>query len=346
MGKYNWDNLKQTLQKGVDSKKEDFNDPREWKLQRDEDDNGTAIIRLLPGKGGDTPPVVRIFEHSVRIFNKQTNKYRYYIEPSPASIGLDCPVSEIYYELGDVGTEEAKKMQSTFSRSVKFISNILVVNDPANPENNGKIFYWKYGVKLFEKFQAALEPTEQQLKIGKKPIQLFDPEEGANIILEVKKAGGFINYDDTSIETVTSRAFETDEEMDEAVLEKCHDLTEFISEDYYKPYAELKKKIAWTLEKSPEEAYLISIGSKIISEPYSKRPRGQEATSESSSETAPVSTGGYTPKTRKVSEAEPAQVESTKEESKESAPAPKETVSKPTTSAADDDEILKMIDDL
>ncbi|MCK5536172.1 MAG: hypothetical protein KAI79_05050, partial [Bacteroidales bacterium] len=113
--KYDWNSMKDTLQEGLENKKTDWNDPREWKLQRDDNDNGTAIIRLLPGKGGDTPPIVRIFEHSARIFNKSTNKYRYYIEPSPSTIKGQCPISELWYELGNYGTDEAKELQKSLS---------------------------------------------------------------------------------------------------------------------------------------------------------------------------------------------------------------------------------------
>jgi hypothetical protein len=353
MGKYNWDSLKKNLQQGVGEQKSDFTDPREWKLQRDENDNGTAIIRLLPGKGGTTPSIVRIYEHSFRFFNKATNKYRWYIEPSPASIkDLPCPVSEVYYELGDIGTEEAKKLQKSISRSVKFISNILVVKDPANPENDGKIFYWKYGVKLFEKFQNALEPTETQLKAGKKPIELFDPEEGANIVLDIARAGQFLNYDGTTIET-PSRAFDTDEEMDEAVLEKCHDLTEFISPEHFKPYSELKRKFAWVIEKSPLESYLIANGSQVINKPYDKNDKSEGGST--ASEEAPMpKTKAYVPKTKKAPEPEVSEDPATTENEEavevtpEPAPAPKKTAKKATKPAEveTDEDILSMLDDI
>ena len=356
MGKYNWDNLKGKLQKGVGEKQQnDYDDPREWKLQRDEQDNGTAVIRLLPGKGGDTPSVVRIFEHSVRIWNKSTNKYRWYIEPSPSSIKEDCPVSSIYYELGDMGTDEAKKMQETFSRSVKFVSNILVVNDPMNPENNGKIFYWKYGVKLFEKFKQVLEPTEAQIKVGKQPLELFDPEDGADIILDIKRDGKFLNYDGTTIEA-PSQAFETEEAMDEAVLEKAYDLTEFISADYYKPYAELKKKIAFVLEKSPQEAFLIANGSEVITELYKSKKDGQRTTeTKTDDDKADLSMGKtYTPKTKKapaisedpaLEEAVDAVVSEVKAEPAKAKATPKKAPVKKAASESDED-ILSMLDDL
>ena len=358
MGKYNWDKLKGNLQKGVGEKTtNDYDDPREWKLQKDENGDGTAVIRLLPGKGGDTPTVVRIFEHSIRVWNKASNKYRYYIQPSPASIKEDCPASSVYYELGDIGTKEAKDMQGDVSRSVKFISNILVVNDPVNPDNNGKVFYWKYGVKLFEKFEKSLSPTEAQRKAGRKPIELFDPEDGADITIDVTKNGNFPDYSGTTIES-PSRAFETEEEMDEVVLEKCYDMNEFISPDYYKPYAELKKSLAWTLEKSPIEAMLLENDSQIITEAYKQggNTRNTPTPEKEDDSATPNVGGGYTPKSKKepvIDQSIEDAVEAIVEEAKTETPepeakkvTPKATPKAPVKKAESDDEILAMLNDL
>lgn len=335
MGKYDWNSMKAGLQKGVGEKYDnaDFNDPREWKLSVDEKDCGSAIIRLLPGKGGDTPPIVRLYEHSIRVFNKKTNKYRYYIKPSPASIGKECPASSVYYELGDIGTDEAKALQRDVSRSVKFISNILVVNDPANPENNGKVFYWKYGVKLFEKFQAALEPTEAQIKVGKKGIELFDPMLGADIILDAKKVAGFRNYDETTIEA-PSAAYKTEEEADRVVDEECFDLTEFISEDYYEPYEKLLDKLRWTLEGSPIEKILLLNGSEIITEPY--KQRGAKSTPKAES-------GSYKAKVTPEVEPDPLDPDPviTPEPKPKATPKPK-----PKPANTEEDDIIAMLDGL
>ena len=269
--------MKSTLQEGLENKKTDWNDPREWKLQRDDDENGTAIIRLLPGKGGTTPPIIRLFEHSARVFNKASNKYRYYIEPSPSTIKQDCPISDLWYELGGYGTDEAKELQKTLSRRTVFISNILVVNDPDNPDNNGKTFYWKYGVKLFEKIQAALEPTPNQIKVGKEPVQLFDPMKGANIMIVSKKLAGFVNYDDTTVEA-PSKAFKNEKEADSIIDDECIDLTEFTSPEYFKSYTDLVGKLRWTLSGSPIEKLALQKGSKIIVSAHTDKPNTATAT--------------------------------------------------------------------
>ena len=345
MGKYNWESMKAGLQKGVGEKSENnYDDPREWKLTVDENQCGTAIIRLLPGKGGNTPPIVRVFEHSIRVFNKKSNKYRYYINPSPSSIGEDCPASALWYEMGDIGTDEAKKFQKEFlSRSTKFISNILVVNDPGNPENNGKVFYWKYGVKMFEKFQKALEPTEAQLKVGKKGIELFDPMNGADIVIDAQKVAGFRNYDGSTIEA-PSAAFASEEEADTFVDEKCFDLTEFIAPDHYEAYSKLLKDLRWTLAGSPIEELAILNGSKIITEKYQDRA-GSQSKDASASATPSLGSTKAKAKPEPEVESEPEVEKAPVEEKPKAKKAPK-AEPKPKDEAPADDDILAMLDDL
>ena len=344
MGKYDWNSMKTGLQKGVGEKSDNnYDDPREWKLTVDENQNGTAVIRLLPGKGGTTAPIVRVFEHSIRVFNKKSNKYRYFINPSPSSIDQDCPASSLWYEMGDIGTDEAKKFQKDFlSRSTKFISNVLVVNDPGNPENNGKVFYWKYGVKMFEKFQKALEPTEAQLKVGKKGVELFDPMLGADIVIDAQKVAGFRNYDGSTVEA-PSAAFATEAEADACVDEKCHDLTEFISADHYESYEKLLKDLRWALAGSPIEELALLNGSKIILEKHVDRAKGSSAdsaTPSAGSASKPKPTPEPTPEPE-AQEPEPeAEVEVEK-------PKPKPKAKPKAESApAGDDDILAMLDDL
>jgi len=239
-----WESLKKNVE-GAIPRKQNFEDPRFWKLSRDENDNGSAIIRLLPDPEGI--PLVKIYEHSIRVFNKGTGKYRYYIQPSPSSIGLPCPASEEWEKWNSLGTEEGKKMASLFKRRTQYITNILVVNDPANSENNGKVFLWKFGIKLLDKFLAALEPSETDKAMGIQPVELFSLFKGANIMLKAKKVAGFINYDDTVIMQPSGVA--KNEEEAKKILSQTYNLKEFLSPDYYLPYEELRKKLDWVLGK-------------------------------------------------------------------------------------------------
>ena len=248
-----WEQLKGNADSKIFAKKESFGDSRFWKLSRGEDDTGGAIIRLLPDSQGT--PIIKIFEHSVQKFNAATGKKRYFIEDSPSSIGLPCPVTERYFEIGKrVGnTPEEDKAnkdeQKLYSRKVSFIANILVVNDPANPENNGKVFLWKFGSKLLSKFTSVLEPSDSDKALGVQPIQLFHPQLGANVFLKIKKDGPFFTYDDTIIQAPSSVC--TDEELP-AMIKQTHVLSEFLSPEHYKSYEELAKKLAFVEGKEDE----------------------------------------------------------------------------------------------
>jgi len=236
-----WNELKGNTDNSI-FKKNDFGDSRFWKLSRGEDDKGGAIIRLLPDKNG--VPLIKMFEHSVKIFNKQSGKPRYFIEDSPSTIGLPCPVTEHYFDIAKssgLEGEDLKAAQRPFSRKVSFIANIMVVNDPANPQNNGKVFLWKFGTKLLSKFTAVLEPSDTDVALGVQPVQLFHPLQGANIFLKIKKeASGFFTYDDTIIQQPSAICEES--ELN-SLLEKTHELGEFLKPEHYKSYTELSEKL-------------------------------------------------------------------------------------------------------
>jgi hypothetical protein len=216
-------------------------DERFWKLSRDENDNGQAIIRLLPDATGAA--YTKMFSHSFFKFNKKLNKKLWFIEDSPSVIKQPCPTSELWAELNSVGTDEAKDEAKTYSRKVQYITNILVVNDPINPENNGKVFLWKYGTKLQEKFISAMNPSEADINMGENPVPLYHALKGADIKLKIKKAaGGFLNYDDTTVMN-PSNAFETREEAEDFLMNKTHKLGEFEAPEHFKTYEELKDKL-------------------------------------------------------------------------------------------------------
>lgn len=222
-------------------------DEREWKLTRDDNDEGQAIIRLIPDKTGK--PFTKVYNHSFGIFNKARNKKLWYIEDSPSTIGQPCPVSEYWAELNSIGTEEAKEEAKLFSRKVNYITNVYIVKDPACPANEGKVFYWKFGTKLYDKFMATLNPSEKDLAMGETAIPLWNALKGANIKLKIKKAaGGFLNYDDTTI-MAPSACFDSKEEATDVIVNQTIELSEFESPSHFKTYEELSDKLAFVLGK-------------------------------------------------------------------------------------------------
>lgn len=235
-----WEKLQENLPKGTLREKKSYNDERYWKLARNENNTGSAIIRLLPDQ--DMIPFVKVFSHSIEKKIPGSEKSRWFIEDSPYTIGQPCPASEKWQELMKIGTPEAKEAAKLIKRRARFITNILVVKDTLNPENNGKVFLWEFGVKLSDKFIAAMNPSEEDIELGAKPKQLFDPINGCNILLKIKKGtSGYFDYDDTQI-LPESSVVETEEEAKE-LISRTYKLSEYLSPDHYLSYDELKIKL-------------------------------------------------------------------------------------------------------
>ena len=155
---------------------------------------------------------------------------------------MDIDTGKVYKDL-----DEAKEEARNFSRKMNYYVNILVVNDPANPENNGKIKLWKFGTKLFDKFMASLNPSEQDRALGEQPKELFNPLTGNNIKLKIKKASGFFNYDDTTIDVATSVYPDADAAIKD-ITDNAVDLMEFKQPDAFKTYEESVKSLKWVCE--------------------------------------------------------------------------------------------------
>ena len=245
-GNMNWDSLEKNLGTNVTSKdKKNYNDERIWKLGRDENDNGGAIIRLLPDPSGT--PFIQRYNHAFQSFDNVNKKKRWYINISPETIGETCPVSELWSALYNIGTEEGKKEAKKFGRKIKFMCNIKVIKDPSNPQNEGKIFLWEFGTKLKDKFMAALQPSESEIAMGEEPKELFNPLTGCNVKLKIAKVAGYLNYDATEIMPASS-LYRDGEEAKADIIENAHKLSEFMKPEAFETYEELKSKMKYVLE--------------------------------------------------------------------------------------------------
>ncbi len=243
----NKNNLIQQLQKDLEKvvqKSEPLEDPRFWSPKMDKSKNTSAIIRFLPAPKGENSPFVKYFSHS---FQGPTGKY--YIENCLTSIGKDDPVCQANKVLWDSGTEVNKKLAQDRKRKTHFISNILVVKDPANPENNGKVFLYRYGKKIFEKIQTVISPVEDDLGIAD-PKNPFDFWEGMNFVLRVHFADGYYKYDNSAwLEPSELIPGGSDEDY-ESVWNQCHSLVQFLDPSNYKSFEELQKRLSLVLASS------------------------------------------------------------------------------------------------
>ena len=208
-----------------------YADDRFWKLEGDKAGNGTATIRFLPRVEGDELPWVRIFSHG---FQGPTGKW--YIENSLTTLNEQDPVSELNSQLWNSGVEANKKIAQNQKRRLSYIANILVVSDPKHPENEGKVFLFKFGKKIFDKIMDKARPTFED----EKPVNVFDFWEGANFKLRMRKKDGFTNYDESAFNDPAALG---DDDKIVEVASKQYKLSEFLDRKNFKSYDELKKKL-------------------------------------------------------------------------------------------------------
>ena len=210
-------------------------DDRLWKLEVDKGGNGYAVIRFLPAPDGEDLPFVKLYSHAFQ------GPGGWYIENSLTTLGQKDPVSEFNSQLWNNGTDAGKDTARKQKRKLTYISNIYVVKDPANPENEGKTFLYKYGKKIFDKLTAAMQPEFED----EEAIDPFDFWQGANFKLKAKNVAGYRNYDSSEF-AATSALLDDDDAM-EAVWKKEHSLAELVAADQLKSYDELKTRLGYVL---------------------------------------------------------------------------------------------------
>ena len=221
-----------------EASRESYKDDRFWKPERDKAGNASATIRFLSRSEGDELPWVKIFSHGF-----QGPSGRWYIENSLTTLGKPDPVSELNTRLWNGTTDDnspARKQAREQKRRLNYIANILVVSDPKHPENNGKVFLFKFGKKIFDMIMDKARPTFED----EAPVNVFDYWEGANFKLRMKTVDKYPNYDSSTWEDIS--AIGDDEEI-LAIANQQVKLAEFTSPSNFKSYEELKTKLEMVL---------------------------------------------------------------------------------------------------
>jgi len=212
--------------------KKSYVDERLWKPQVDKAGNGYAVIRFLPASKGEEMPWVRIWNHA---FQGPTGQW--YIENSLTTINQKDPVSEYNTQLWNSGVESDKEIARKQKRKLQYYSNIYVVSDSVNPSNQGKVFLFKYGKKIFDKLSEAMQPAFED----ETPINPFDLWEGANFKLKIRKVDGYWNYDKSEFDK-PSKLNDNDDEM-EKIWNTQYSLKDFTAPSNFKSYDELKTRL-------------------------------------------------------------------------------------------------------
>ena len=212
--------------------KKSYKDDRLWKPEMDKSGNGYAVIRFLPAVDGEDLPWAKVWNHA---FQGPTGQW--YIENSLTTIGQKDPVSEHNTRLWNTGLESDKELARKQKRKLLYFANIYVVSDSKHPENEGKVFLYRFGKKIFDKIMEAMQPAFED----EEAINPFDFWKGANFKLKVRKVDGYWNYDKSEFDSV-SPLFDNDAEI-ETLWKMQYPLAEFSADSNFKSYDELKTRL-------------------------------------------------------------------------------------------------------
>ena len=224
------DNLSKELTKLNESAANPGQDDRYWKLTVDKAQNGHAVIRFLPASQGETVPWVRMFSHGFQ------GSGGWYIENSLTTLGQKDPVSEYNTKLWNSGVDSDKEIARKQKRKLQYIANIFVVSDPANPDNEGKVFLFKFGKKIFDLINDKMNPEFDD----ETPVNPFDLWNGCNFRLRARKVAVYRNYDKSEFDSQTALA-DDDAEL-ERIWNTQYSLEELVAPDQFKSYDELKTR--------------------------------------------------------------------------------------------------------
>ena len=216
-------------------------DERLWKPELDKSGNGYAVIRFLPSPDGEDMPWAKIWSHSFKGPGGQ-----WYIENSLTTIGKDDPVSELNRELWNSGRDADKATARTQKRKLSYYSNIYVVSDPVHPENEGKVFLYKYGKKIFDKLVEAMQPAFAD----ETPLDPFNLWEGADFKLKIRKVDGYWNYDKSEFAAPATLGGFDDATLEET-WKKSYSLNEFEAAKNFKTYEALQARLSLVLGTRP-----------------------------------------------------------------------------------------------
>ena len=220
-------------------------DERLWKPELDKSGNGYAVIRFLPAPDKEEIPWAKLYTHAFQ------GPGGWYIENSLTTVGGKDPVSDYNRELWNSGNESDKDTVRKQKRKLSYYSNIYVVKDPTNPQNEGKVFLFKYGKKIFDKVMEAMQPEFED----ETPINPFDFWQGANFKLKIVKKDGFWNYDKSEFDSLAPLL--DDDDALEAIWKKEYSLAAVTATDQFKSYEDLERRLKYVLGKKPAQSRYI-----------------------------------------------------------------------------------------
>ena len=249
-------------------------DTRFWQPEVDKAGNGYAVIRFLPAPKGEDLPWVRLFSHGFQ------GPGGWYIENSLTTLNEKDPVGEYNSMLWNRGDDAGKEQARKQKRRLNYISNIYVVKDPAHPENDGKVFLYKFGKRIFDKINDQMNPEFED----ESPVNPFDFWDGANFKMKIRNVEGYRNYDRSEFDSTSSLS--DDDEALEKIWNSQYSLAEFTDRKNFKSFAELQAKLNRVLGATAVSSTAEEVEEEAFAEPQSAAPKQAESAPWSSDESS------------------------------------------------------------
>ena len=236
-------------------------DERFWKPELDKSGNGYAVIRFLPAPDGEEMPWAKVWSHAFKGPGGQ-----WYIENSLTTLGKDDPVGELNRELWNSGRDSDKEVARAQKRKLSYYSNIYVVQDPVHPENEGRVFLYKFGKKIFDKLIEAMQPAFAD----ESPVDPFNFWKGADFKLKIRKVDGYWNYDKSEFAAPKVLGNFDDDKL-ESIWKEGYSLAEFEAEKNFKSYEQLTTRLNLVLGRGVTAPVRATVPS-VDSEEYEPKP--------------------------------------------------------------------------
>jgi hypothetical protein len=260
--------IQQQLEEGDNKKQSKSKDERFWKIEMGKDGTGYAVIRFLPAVDGEDLPWVKTYNHGF-----QGPDGAWFIEDCPTTINGECPLCKYNRTLWNTKLDSKIEQARNQKRKLSYISNIYVVSDPAHPENEGKVFMFKYGAKIFEKVMSAMQPEFED----EEPLNPFDFWEGADFKLKLCKVAGYWNYDKSGFARPGVLDGLDDDQL-EVIYGKQYPLAEFVDPKRFKTPEALQERLDVVLGNTPKTT------TKEVEEEEEEKPRARRPRAEDDSE--------------------------------------------------------------
>ncbi|AGH06900.1 single-stranded DNA binding protein [Synechococcus phage S-RIM2] len=241
-------------------------DERFWKPELDKSGNGYAVIRFLPAPDGEEMPWAKVWSHAFKGPGGQ-----WYIENSLTTLGKDDPVGELNRELWNSGRDSDKEIARAQKRKLSYYANIYVVQDPAHPENEGRVFLYKFGKKIFDKLVEAMQPAFAD----ESPVDPFNFWKGADFKLKIRKVDGYWNYDKSEFAAPGTLGNFDDDKL-ESIWKEGHSLADFEDSKNFKSYEQLQARLNLVLGKTGSAPVVNEEEEEVFAKPMPSESWGKE----------------------------------------------------------------------